>query len=420
MTMSCKENRGLVSSMTMKRSWLCVYVAAWLVFGFSDLASARQHHRQRPVARRAPPVTTPARMTPPETPPQGPYASALLVDGDSGRILFDKDSSDPRPPASMVKMMVALLTFEALERGEVRLGQEVPISLVASRTGGSGVLLKVGEKLPLEDLLKAMLVASANGASVAIAETVAGSQMAMITRMNQRALELGMSETVYRTVNGLPPRRGKGLPDMTSAADQAILARKLLVHREVFRYSSQPFVPIRNGTVLIRNTNHLVGRMAGADGLKTGYYRRAGFNLTATASRDGMRLIAVVMGCPTLQARFLVAQALMEWGFAHFSKLKVVEEGQLLSVEVRVVGGATDHIQPMAAQSLNYLVRNDQRRDLHVTFQMPSIVSAPIAKHQELGEIIIRDQLRVLDVIPAVSPVDVVSGTLRSGQPLSP
>ncbi|MBI2963824.1 MAG: D-alanyl-D-alanine carboxypeptidase [Deltaproteobacteria bacterium] len=268
-------------------------------------------------------------------------------------MLFDKDSSEPRPPASMVKMMVALLTFEALERGEIRLDQEVPISLAASRTGGSAVLLRAGEKLLLEDLIKAMLVASANGASVAIAEAVARSPSAMIARMNERARELGMSETVYRTVNGLPPRRGKGLPDMSSAADQAVLARKLLEHREVFRYSSRPVVPIRNGTVLLRNTNHLVGRMEGVDGLKTGYYRRAGFNLTATAARDGMRLIAVVMGCPTLRARFLVAQELMEWGFAHFSKLKVV--------------------------------RNDELRDLHVTFQMPGIFSAPVAKHQELA-----------------------------------
>ena len=138
---------------------------------------------------------------------------------------------------------------------------------------------------------------------------------------------------------------------MTSANDLAILARKLLEHPRVLRYSAQPLVPIRGGTVLIRNTNHLVGHMDGADGLKTGYYRQAGFNLTATASRDGLRLIAVVLGCPTLQSRFLLAQQLMEWGFAHFSKLKVVEAGQPLSFEVKVANGSTDHIRPVAAQA---------------------------------------------------------------------
>jgi D-alanyl-D-alanine carboxypeptidase (penicillin-binding protein 5/6) len=345
----------------------------------------------------------------------------LLIDADSGRVLFAKDPTDPRPPASMVKMMTALLAFESLERGDIHLNDPVTISLAASRTGGSGVFLKAGERLPFEDLLKAMLVASANGASVAIADAIAGSQLAMISRMNERARELGMSETTYRTVNGLPPRRGKGIPDMTSANDLSILARKLLEHPQVLRYSAQPLVPIRGGTVLIRNTNHLVGHMEGADGLKTGYYHQAGFNLTATASRDGLRLIAVVLGCPTLQSRFLLAQQLMEWGFAHFSKLKVVEAGEPLSFDVKVANGSTDHIRPIAAQSITYVVRNDEKNDLHVTFQLPAMVSAPIAKDQELGEIIVRDpQQQVLGVIPAVSPIDVVGESAAAARTLNP
>jgi serine-type D-Ala-D-Ala carboxypeptidase (penicillin-binding protein 5/6) len=388
-------------------------VAAAILFALppSSFARSKQSHRRAAhhrVLHHVGPVYVPARLAvPPAEPPEGPYASALLIDADSGRVLFAKEPTDPRPPASMVKMMTALLAFEALERGDVRLDQLVPISLAASRTGGSGVYLKAGERLPFEDLLKAMLVASANGASVAIAETVAGSQLAMISRMNERARELGMTETTYRTVNGLPPRRGKGLPDMTSANDLAILARKLLDHRDVFRYSSQPLVPIRGGTLMIRNTNHLVGHMDGADGLKTGYYRLAGFNLTATASRDGLRLIAVVLGCPTLQSRFLLAQQLMEWGFAHFSKLTLVQAGQPPSFDVQIAGGATDHIRPIAKGSVSYLVRNEEKQNLHVTFQLPSVVSAPIVKNQELGEIIVRDEQKVLDVIPAVSPVDV-------------
>jgi serine-type D-Ala-D-Ala carboxypeptidase (penicillin-binding protein 5/6) len=323
------------ASRGMKRSRMGVVVAALVAFALVNPALARERRRDPQVQRKARAPSIPARMVPPEKPPQGPYASALLVDADSGRVLFEKDPAGPRPPASMVKMMVALLTFEALEQGGIRLDQQVRISLAASRTGGTGIFLKPGERLPLEDLLKAMLVASANGASVAIAEALAGSEQAMIARMNRRAHELGMTETVYRTVNGLPPRTGKGLPDMTSANDLAILARKLVERHEVFRYSSRPVVPIRNGTVLIRNTNHLVGHMDGADGLKTGYYRRAGFNLTATAARDGMRLIAVVMGCPTLSSRFLLAQELMEWGFAHFSQVND-EAGQPLPVEVKV------------------------------------------------------------------------------------
>jgi D-alanyl-D-alanine carboxypeptidase (penicillin-binding protein 5/6) len=394
-----------------KRRWFCLVVVA-AVIAVSGPASARTNRSHRKSTghaahRYAPRVVVPARITPPPEPPQGPYVSALLIDSASGTVLFSKSAEESRPPASMVKMMVALLTFEAIERGDVKLDQLVPISVAASRTGGSGVMLKGGERLPLEDLVRAMLVASANGACVAIAETIAGSQLAMIERMNARARELGMTGTQYRTVNGLPPPRGKVLPDMTSAQDQAILARKLLEHSIVLRYSSEPTMSIRNGTVVLRNTNHLVGHMDGADGLKTGYFRKAGFNITATASRDGLRLLAVVMGCPTLQSRFQVAQELMEWGFANFARLNVVDAGEPLSVEVKVADGASETVRPIAADHVSYIVRKGQAQDLHVTFQIPSVISAPIAKHQALGEVVVRDRDQVVGVVPAVSPIDI-------------
>jgi D-alanyl-D-alanine carboxypeptidase (penicillin-binding protein 5/6) len=410
----------------MKRGWVCVVVVAVMLAAQADPALARHRHQRASAAQRAhkahsAPVVIPARLPePPEHPPDGPYVSALLIDADGGRVLFAKDPTNLRPPASMVKMMTALLAFEALERGEIHLDDPVKISRTASGTGGSGVYLRAGERLSFEDLLKAMLVASANGASVAIAEAVAGNQAAMIARMNDRARDLGMTETKYRTVNGLPPPRGKGLADVTSANDLAILARKLLEHPEVLRYSAQPVVPIRGGSVLIRNTNHLVGHMDGADGLKTGYYRKAGFNLTATASRDGLRLVAIVLGCPTLQSRFLLAQELMEWGFAHFSKLKVVEAGQPLSLEVKIANGSADHVRPVAAQTVTYLVRNDAKNDLRVTFQLPSVVEAPVAKDQELGEIIVRDRQGVLSVIPAVSPINVLGESAPNGRTFNP
>src|SRR5262249_21182272 len=160
-----------------------------------------------------------------------------------------------------------------------------------------------------------------------------------------------------------PPRRGKGVPDMTSANDLSILARELLEHTQILRYSAQPLVPIRGGGLLIRNTNHLLGHMEGADGPQTGHLPPAGFHPTATGSRDSLRLIAVVLGCPTLQSRFLLAQQLMEWGFAHFSKLKVVEAGEPLSFDVKVANGSTDHVRPVAAHSVTYVVRNDEKND---------------------------------------------------------
>ncbi len=398
----------------MKRCWAWLLVAAVASLAIADPADARSRGQRRRLsaARSATSFAIPARLTPPEFPPAGPYASALLIDADSGHFLFEKDASEARPPASLVKMMLALVTLEAIRSGEVRLDEPVRVSQTASRTGGSGVYLRAGETLPLDELLRATLVASANGASVAIAEALAGSQLAMVERMNRRARELGMSRTEYRSVSGLPPRR-RGLPDTTSAIDLAVLARKLLEHKEVLGYTARERVPFRGGTVLLRNTNHLVGHMEGADGLKTGYYGLAGFNLTATAERDGLRLIAVVLGCPTLRSRFQIAQQLLEWGFANYSKLQVVRAGEPLALEIKVHdGGTTTSLHPVAAEDLAYLIRNNESRDLHVSFQLPSVVSAPIAKDQALGEIIVRDRSRILDVIPALAPSDVKSARI--------
>ncbi len=394
----------------MRRCWAWLLVAAVASLAIADPADARSRGQRRRLSaeRSASSFAIPARLSPPEFPPPGPYASALLIDADSGHFLFEKDASEPRPPASLVKMMLALVTLEAIRSGEIRLDESIRVSRTASRTGGSGVYLRAGETLPLDELLRATLVASANGASVAIAEALAGSQQGMVERMNRRARELGMSRTEYRSVSGLPPARRRGPPDMTSAIDLATLARKLLEHKEVLGYTARERVPFRGGSVSLRNTNHLVGHMDGADGLKTGYYGLAGFNLTATAERDGLRLIAVVLGCPTLRSRFQVAQQLLEWGFANYTKLQLVRAGEPLALEIKVSnGGTTTSLHPVAAEDLLYLIRNDESRDLHVSFQLPSVVSAPIAKDQALGEIIVRDRSRIVDVIPALSPSDV-------------
>ncbi len=316
-----------------KRCWIWLLIVAVGVAGWTDPAFARRvRHRQwnkRPVPH------SESRPSNPESPPTGPYQSALLIDAKTGQVLFENNSAKPWPPASMVKMMVTLIALEAVHAGEMRLDQPVRASLLAARTGGTRVALRPGEVLPLEEFLKAMMVASANDASVAVAEAIAGNTAAMVERMNRRARQLGMTETVYRTVNGLPSRRRGIPPDMTSANDLAILARKLLDYPEVLHYSAQSEVPFRNGLVRLRNTNHLIGKMAGADGLKTGYIRLSGFNLTATAMRDGTRLIAVVLGCPTLRSRFDLAENLLEWGFSHYTKLDLARGGEPLNVADR-------------------------------------------------------------------------------------
>ncbi len=221
----------------------------------------------------------------------------MLIDADTGNVLYGYDAKREWPQASLVKMMVALVAFEAIDAGELRIDQPVQISRYAAAMGGSQVFLRPREFLPLRELLKAMLIASANDASAAVAEAVAGSADEMIDRMNERAKKLGMTGTKYTTVNGLPPKRGKSF-DVSTAHDLGILARELIKYPAILQVTSQSEVTFRTDKVRLHNTNHLVGRTPGVDGLKTGYVRLAGFNLIATAKRDDMRLIAIVLGCP--------------------------------------------------------------------------------------------------------------------------
>jgi D-alanyl-D-alanine carboxypeptidase (penicillin-binding protein 5/6) len=398
--------------MTMKRCWLWVVVVVAVAGNLAAPAAAREARRHRAAktsGRAAAPVTV--RPLVPLVPPVGPYESALLIEAESGEVLFERNSTKLWPPASMVKMMVALVTLEAVHAGEISLEQPVRVSLAASRTGGTTALLRPGEVFTVAALLQAMLVASANDAAVAISEAVAGSTEAMIERMNRRVAELGMKDTIYRSVNGLPPRRGHGEPDVTSAVDLALLAQKLVRYPQVLQYAADPVISLRGGKTRLRNTNRLIGRMTGVDGLKTGYFRLAGFNLTATASRGGLRLITVVLGCPRLRDRFDVAQDLLEWGFANYTRLELVKAGEPLSIPVQVADGESTTLHPVAGGGSSVLVRRGESTDVQVHVQMPSVVTAPVAKDQPLGEIVIHDGDGVVDVIPAVSPLDVA----RSG-----
>jgi D-alanyl-D-alanine carboxypeptidase (penicillin-binding protein 5/6) len=368
------------------------------------IASARGHRTR---AKRRP--AAPKVLQIPEVPPEEPYESALLLDADSGVALFEKESFKAWPQASLVKMMVALVALEAVAGGEISLTAPVRVSRAAALAGGSQVHLRRGEVLTLEEALDATIVASANDASIVVAEAIAGSREAMIDRMNLRAAELGMADTHYYTVNGLPPARSTDPTDVTTAHDLAILARTLLSRTGMLDYSSKQVAPFRNGRTRLRSTNLLLGRVAGVDGLKTGYIRVAGFNFVATATRSGMRLIAIVLGCPTLRSRFDLAQVLLEWGFAKYSRLDLVHAGEPLAVQVAVANGSTAAVRPIAAEDSSFLVKRGQERNLEVRYQLPTVVTAPISKDQALGEIIVRDGEEVLAVIPAIAPEDVAA-----------
>jgi D-alanyl-D-alanine carboxypeptidase (penicillin-binding protein 5/6) len=246
-------------------------------------------------------------------PATGGPAAYIVMDADSGTVLAEHEAHKRWPPASMTKMMTVLIAMERVRDHQLSLDEPVRASAWASRIGGSQVYLAEGESFPLGEMLKAIMIASANDAAVAVAEHIAGSTTAFVDLMNERAKALGLADTTYQSVHGLPPGPGQ-TADLTSAHDLAILGRELMRFPEVMRWAGTPTAGFRNDTLQMSNTNHLVRTYPGATGLKTGYYREAGFCVTATATRNDMNLVAVVLGLEMKNASFSEAARLLNEG----------------------------------------------------------------------------------------------------------
>jgi D-alanyl-D-alanine carboxypeptidase (penicillin-binding protein 5/6) len=250
---------------------------------------------------------------------RSPYLGAIVVDSATGKVLF-QDQADVRGyPASMQKLMDLLIILEKLERGQLSLQDQVPVSAKAAKTGGSQVWLAEKETFSLDDMLYALMVQSANDAAVALAEKVAGSTDAFVELMNQKAKELGMNSTVFHSVHGLPPAPGQE-HDATTARDFSILCREVVKHPEALRYTSTRERAFRQNApakmVMMRTHNHLLGHVEGCDGLKTGYFAQAGFSIAVTAVRQGQRIIVVVLDSTDLKTRDRKATELVAKGFA--------------------------------------------------------------------------------------------------------
>lgn len=243
-----------------------------------------------------------------------PYASALVVDAATGEPLFMKDAVKPVYPASVLKLMDLYIVLDLVQQGRLRLDDVVTASVEAYRMGGSQVYLDVGEQFTVEELLYALMIQSANDAAVALAEHIAGSKEGFVRMMNDKARELGMKNTTFSSVHGLPPAADQQ-PDVTTARDMVTLCRALLKFPDTLRFTSTTERGFRNNSFVMQTHNSLLKRVRGCDGFKTGYYRLAGYSIAATAERDGRRVIAVVMGSTNKQARDNAAVQLIEEGF---------------------------------------------------------------------------------------------------------
>jgi D-alanyl-D-alanine carboxypeptidase (penicillin-binding protein 5/6) len=340
-----------------------------------------------------------------------PYKSAILMDADTGQILFEYNIHERLVPASLVKMMVILLVMERIQQGLLNFTDPVTASAWASKIGGHQVYLKEGEVFPVEELLKAVAISSANDAATALAEHIAGSTEAFVQLMNERAKELGMNDTTFANVHGLPAGKGQE-ENYTSAYDMAILARELLKHPEVLHWSSTKEDTFRNGTFTLTNTNKLLGVFPGLDGLKTGYTAEAGFNLCATAKRDNLRLISVVMGGSNSRDRFAETTKLLSMGFNTYKKVNLFKKGFTIDREVTVLKGKTYKVKPVPAQDVGVLIKKGQENLLKTEYaNLVDSVEAPVQKGQKVGEIVVKLQDQVLTKTDLIIDEDVPVGS---------
>ena len=259
--------------------------------------------------------------------------SAVLMEASTGQVLFEQNADEALPPASVTKIMTLLLVMEAIDSGKIKLDDMVSASEYAASMGGSQVYLKVGETMSVEDMLKSVVISSANDAAVALAEFVCGDVDSFVRKMNERAVELGMEHTRFENVTGLDDTAENHL---TSARDIAIMSRALISHPTILKYSSIWMDSIRGGAFGLTNTNRLVRFYRGATGLKTGSTSKAGFCVSVTAERDGLSLICVIMGAESRDVRNAQATRLLDWGFANYAAYRA--EGKSLE-NIHVLGG---------------------------------------------------------------------------------
>ena len=306
--------------------------------------------------------------------------SVILIEAQTGRVLYEDNADQPLPPASVTKIMTLLLICEAVDRGDIKLTDEVQVSENAASMGGSQVFLKVGEKLTVDEMLKSITVASANDCAVAMAEFISGSEAAFVLKMNERAEQLGMTNTYFENPTGLDDTVEKHL---TSARDISIMSRELLKHQLIFDYTTIWMDTIRNGQFGLTNTNKLIRFYDGANGLKTGSTSKAKFCISATAKRDGMQLICVVMASSTSSARNECAKLLLDYGFANYG---VVNYSPASLPPIAVKGASVDEVSVSHTGFSTLLGKSDTKK---VTYEIdvPESLTAPIKAGQTVGSV---------------------------------
>lgn len=386
--------------MLMKK-WIIIGLLLFFWTGFADARTTAT--RKSKVVKR--PQATELKSD------QEPYKAYIVMEESTGRILEGENIHQKRPPASITKLMVAYIVMEKLAKGNVKLTDMVTTSKEAARIGGSQVYLKEGETFSLEDMMKAMMVASANDAAYAIAEFIAGSKEEFVAMMNEKAKALNLADTEFHSVHGLPPAKGEK-EDLTSCSDLAILARELLKYPKILEWTAIKSDPFRDGKFTLTNTNKLLVKFSGTDGLKTGYYREAGFSIVATAKRGDLRFITVVMGSPTGKIRDNITAEKLKKAFARYKMLNIVKKGELVDKDIILADGKYRKIKGVAGRNFLYPIPADKKANVKKEIVIPEKVKGEVREGQKLGEMVIRLDNDIIGKIDIISPVFVPKANL--------
>ncbi|MFJ5715663.1 D-alanyl-D-alanine carboxypeptidase family protein [Neobacillus sp. NPDC093127] len=331
--------------------------------------------------------------------------SAILIERDTGKVLYEKNSKEELPPASMTKIMTMLLIMEEIDKGKLTWDEKIRTSEYAASMGGSQIFLEPGEEMTTKEMLRGIAIGSGNDASVAMAERIAGSEEAFVDKMNDKAKELGLKHTFFKNTTGLPVGG-----HFSSAADMAVMAKELLKYEEITKFTGMYESYLRENTdkkFWLVNTNKLVRFYPGVDGLKTGFTAEAKYCLTATAQKDGMRVIAVVFGSPTSKERNAQVTKMLNYAFSQYQTHPMFKRNQTIG-QAKVSKGKEKSVEAVTSEPLSLLTKKGEKtKDVEQKIELQKNLKAPISKGDKVGTIKLMKDGKVILESPLVAKKEV-------------
>ncbi len=335
-----------------------------------------------------------------------PFQALIVMEAGTGQVLEEVNPHLKHPLASVTKLMTAAIVMEKLESGAAQLNETITVSGAASKMGGSQVYLKEGEVFTLEELMKAIMVASGNDAAYAVAEHLSGTTDAFVEEMNKKAKRLGMNDSEFHSVHGLPPS-SEDQADVSSCHDLMILARDLLKYPKLLEWTALQTEPFRGGAFIMRNHNKIIGKLPGTDGFKTGYYAKAGFNIVATAKKDGLRLIVAVLGSSRAKTRDAVAIARFKKYLAQYQMAVLSKKDQAFGEALQVPDGMVTTVQAVAAADFSYPLPREKKAAVKNEIRLAKEISGGIEQGQTLGEVEFFLDNQSIGKVNLISPVTI-------------